>query len=250
MIDLIGLPRYPLGHPGLKRVFRLETAKRIEDDGLAALMRQVHKRTPFKAGSCYTNTERVIANAKGNGWSGVLPFAGWLIINEGLPIHHAWAVHQGQVIDFGSARIPPEFLRALDEKWKKIGEERRRESVQKTEAIVDPVVAVESARDAWVKFEIDRRKELNAICRPYEEGDIIEHRAWGLPPEGHVYVGCPCTPEEARVIFNKWHAKYGERGEGPGELSVTQMLERGLENNARKTLEGIAEEIDGREHGE
>lgn len=247
LIDLIGLPRYPLGHPGLKRVFRPETADPINDDGLAALMRQVHKSKPFKSGLCYSNTERIILNAANNGWKNVLPYSGWVMVGDSAPIHHAWAVHQNQVIDLSSIRIPEQVIKAMDERLRALSREREQEVILKSLAIKDPEVRVAFEREEWIRFQIDWRNDMNTTFKPYEEGDIIENRGWGLLPYNYTYVGCPCTPQDARAIFNRWHARYGAISdhEGPKSLTITQMLERGMEDEARKKLSGVANQIEG-----
>lgn len=247
LIDLIGLPRYPLGHPGLKRVFRPETSDPINDDGLAALMRQVHKTKPFKSGLCYSSTERIILNAVNNGWKNVLPYSGWVIIGDSAPVHHAWAVHQNQVIDLCSVRLPEQILRGMDERFHALSLEREKDYAIKSIEIKDKDARAAFMRQEWVRFQIDWRNEMNAIFKPYEEGDIIEKRVWGLLPYNYTYVGCPCTPQDARALFNKWHAKYGAISdhEGPKELTITQMLERGMESEAREKLSSIANRTDG-----
>lgn len=239
-IDAIGEPMYPLGHPALKRVFRPEVSKRIEDDGLVALLRQVHKGKPFKSGLCYSNVERIIINCVNNGWRNVLPYAGWLIIGGQAPIHHAWAVHQDQVIDLGSPRIPKEVLLSMDEQVNSLEVQRYEEAKAAAKTLHDPEAVAAFMREEAIRFGIERRKLMNEVCRPYEEGDIIENRVWGLLPHNFVYVGCPCVPDEARRIFNQWHPKYGKQGDhaGPGQLTVSQMLERGMESEAREKLGG------------
>jgi hypothetical protein len=240
LIELIGLPRYPLGHPGLKRVFRPETADPIKDDGLAALMRQVHKGKPFKPGLCYSNVERVILNAVNNGWKNVLPYSGWVIIGDSAPVHHAWAVHQNQIIDLSSIRVPEPIIKAMDERLRTLSREREKESVLKSLEIKDPAAREAFMQEAWVQFQIDYRNDMNATFKTYEDGDIIENRGWGLISYNYTYVGCPCIPNDARAIFNRWHAKYGAASnhEGPGKHTITQMLDLGMEDAARKKLSG------------
>lgn len=231
--DLIGLPNYPLSELKRKREFRRETGKPIEDDGLAALLRMIHLQLPFKAGYCYSNVERIVLNARANEFK-VVPYAGWLLIGPTKPVHHAWAVFDGKVIDFSalkdSARIAEEF----NKKWAPVVEERREAALA--------LGSHEEQREAWVQFQMDSRKAWIEHEKPYIEGDIIENRVWGVPAEGYAYIGCPCLPDEARVIFNKWHEKYGATSDhaAPGQRTPAQLIEAGLDDEARRGIEGRA----------
>jgi hypothetical protein len=234
-LDLVGTPRYPLNIPQYKMVFEEAGASVIADDSLAALMRQVHKAKPFQSGYCYTNTKRVVDNAVANGWDKILPFAGWLIIGDTRPIHHAWAVYEGKIIDLCTVRIPTDKLEEFDRKWKKIGA-RCQEAAKR-------MGDRDKEREVWIKFQIAARKASIEFANPYEEGGIIENRVWGVPAPFHVYVGCPCDPNEARTIFNQWHRKYGEADnhEAPGVKTPMQMLEAGDTAGAEARIREMAE---------
>jgi hypothetical protein len=238
--DLIGTPRYPLGHSGLKRVFT-NPSTRIEDEGLAALIRKVHASRPFQFGQCYSNVERAVANAKGNGWKNVLPFAGWLMIKDQEPIHHAWFVltvgGESKPIDLSSFTVPAPELKALDEALAKESAERLRDAKKKTEGL-PAAEANQIVKQAWLDWQIECRQRSSAVFRPYETGDIVSCRVWGDVPVGHVYIGCPCLPNEARNIFLRWHPRYGKQSNhaGAAEPTVMQLVEQGRVADARAKL--------------
>ena len=51
----------------------------------------------YKIGHCYSNTQNVVRELRKAGFDPV-PYAGWLFVGEQLPIHHCWAVVNGNVI--------------------------------------------------------------------------------------------------------------------------------------------------------
>jgi hypothetical protein len=238
-LGLIGTPRYPLNIPQYQMVFEEAGSSVIEDEGLSALMRQVHKARPFQSGYCYTNTERVLANGEANGWSKIIPFAGWLLIGNTRPVHHAWAVYKGKVIDFCTTRIPTAKLDEFDRKWNEI--ERRCQEAVKEE--FERTGDRSKGKEVWIKYQIAARKASIEFSKPYDEGDIIENRVWGVPPPAYIYSGCPCDPVQAREIFRQWHPKYGKEDnhEAPGTKTPMQMLEAGDSAGAEAKIREIAE---------
>jgi len=238
--DLIGTPRYPLGHPGLKKMFVNST--RIEDGDLASLIRQAHARRPFALGQCYSNTNQVVTDAKGNGWKNIFAYAGWLVIEDQLPFHHAWAVleegGESKVIDISSLNIPPHLTEEFDKKISEETEERKRAAKKKAEGKPEDEANQILRADA-VEWHIESRKRMNELFRPYETGDVIECRVWGGIPQGHVYIGCPCRADEAIAVFKKWHPKFGAQShhQAMGQPTLMQLIDQGREDEARKQLE-------------
>ncbi|SRR5579885_2879786 len=238
VVDLIGTPRFPLNDPKRKRIFTREGARPIDAPVLADVIRAVHKRTPFGSGFCYSTTRKVVENARGNGVGGVNPWAGWLIIG-GVPVHHAWVVYQReQVIDLTSIRNIDDIDDQCREKWAKIGDAREVEAL----ALADP----EDRKNLWINFEVEKRKDLAAICAPFEAGDVIDNRIWGVPPRNFIYVGCPADPGAAKRLYRQWHAKYGMSAyqDGLEHASVGQLLGMGREDLARARLKERADEME------
>lgn len=216
MIDLIGTPRYPLGHPGLRRVFRPGDGKRIDNENLAALVRTMHVRRPFEAGMCYTNVARLRTDAETNGFRGLVPFGGWMLLSssdskEPVPVHHAWVVLGGDcVIDLSMLFRDHELRDAIyNEWWTK-----------------QPAPGTPEVR----QWNIDWRKARIEATRPFYGLDPVEHRVWGVVPEGSIYIGCPCDPKQSVELFRKWHARYGKIDgyDGPGVKSLTQKIEESM----------------------
>jgi len=208
-IDLIGGPLFPLGHPKKKVVFGPGRGKPIQDENLAALVRTIHKRDLFQVGECYNNVDILQKNLNANGWWKTTCFVGWML-SDFLPknIHHAWLVFNGEsVIDLGQFRFAREISNKLRPLHAKIKEEFTKAG--KTETA----------------FEIHWREIWCRELFAYEHGDVITNRVWGQVPEGFVYVGCPCTPDQGRLLYNNWFKKYGKETDTvPGQLTPTQVI--------------------------
>lgn len=239
-LDLIGLPEYPLNVPRrAMTTFFPEDSKKIDDSLLADILRAVHKRKPFQPGLCYTNTETIIrqAHAQTKGmrhWPRMKSYAGWLLAFEKAPpVHHCWAVLDGQVIDMSFPVVPKDVKDKFSEEWRKKGE-----------AYYARALGTDVKKE-WVQFQMDTRKEWSRLTHQYQHADIIDNRIFGKIPTGLIYCGAPCTPDEARMIYNKWYLSYGKaKGEeGPGEASILQMIEQGREDEAKEQLGKVADDL-------
>jgi hypothetical protein len=209
MLDLIGTAKYPLVGKRDERVDFKAGGERIADEGLAKLIRQLHKERPFMAGACYSNTERVCQNAWPNGWLGkIKPYAGWVVFDraQAKPVHHAWAVLNGtQIIDMTTLARMNEIEAAYMEHWEQIKKDWKGDAF--------------SLNVAW-------REDWVRRLMPLEDGDPVDNRIWGVVPAGMTYIGCPCLWEDARLSFNSWWSKNKKHQQypGPGEKSPTQAI--------------------------
>lgn len=228
-LDLIGTPRYPVNGP--VQVFRPEEGRPVVDEMVAGIVRMLHAKKPFRSGLCYGNTDRIIETAHANEVRGIRPFAGWLLIHDTAPIHHSWVVYgKNQIIDLAQLKNVDVLNKAFNEKWSKLEEQ----IAEKAKLLTD----TREQAALWVEFQIAGRTEWIETNKVYEDGDVVENRVWGVPPSNMIYAGCPCPPDEAKKIFNNWHKKYGktDRMEGPGEASITQLIESGQGAKARARL--------------
>ena len=223
----IGTKLFPLGiHRDGKRTFTFENTKKIVDEDLAALMREVHRQRPFQSGFCYSVTEQVVKNAVANGWPYVQFFSGWLMIGDSKPLHHSWAVSGSYVIDFTNIFVSPDLMDDFN---------------RETKAQADAARAGDS--NAWIEWAVLWRRLWLEKLRPYEAGDIIENRVWGMVPRKFVYVGCPSDSQESRSIFQRWHKKYGGDTDGPGEMSPIQQIEHALRTKGEEGVQEILDEL-------
>lgn len=226
-IHNIGTKLFPLGERRAeKRVFTFDTTKKIVDEDLAALMREVHRQRPFAAGFCYSVTEQVVKNAVANGWPYVQFFSGWLMIDDAKPLHHAWAVSGSYVIDFTNVFCSPDLIEDFDREMKP-----RADAARAGDA------------DAWIEWAVLWRRLWLERLQPYEAGDIIENRVWGQVPRKFTYVGCPSDQYESRQLFQRWHKKYGEGSDGPGEMSPIQQIEQALRTNGEAGIRMLTEKL-------
>lgn len=215
MIEMVGTPRYPLSEPSRKQEFREGWGELITDEDLAALVRTIHKRTPFEFGRCYTNTEKLCKNAWNYKWSKLrlYPFAGWIAYTAcpDYLIHHAWAILDGsRIIDMGCLR-----------------------EATRIDAELEPTrdaMRAEFAKDGKTEFEFSiawRLKYVEAL-KPLEDGDPVDNRVWGRVPPGITYAGNPCHWDEALRIYNRWNAK-NKRDEYVTPTQLIAMLrQKGL----------------------
>lgn len=86
---------YPLPDNDI-RVFAKENTNIVSDKKILSLIDSIQ----YEIGHCYTNTKKVVALLKSNGYS-VESYAGWLFVdNNSFPIHHCWAVlDDNKIID-------------------------------------------------------------------------------------------------------------------------------------------------------
>ena len=80
---------FPLSKRGIK-IFHFANTGRPD----YLLLEQVFNATEFYTGRCYSNTLRFIENCKEAGVEAVKPYAGWLIGQDGMVLHHAWATYE------------------------------------------------------------------------------------------------------------------------------------------------------------
>ena len=155
----------------------------------------------YKIGHCYSNTQNVVRELRKAGFDPV-PYAGWLFVGEQLPIHHCWAVMNGNVIvdlcdDFPMQKaIQPDIDTLHGDALKK-------------------------AYSDYVR--ISKQWPNSVRCYPI-----------GQPVPWWLYVGCPCEPEDAVHIWKrliKDHPNHEcRRDPYPGNMSETQwyLHEQGL----------------------
>lgn len=155
---------YPLNGP--YQVFHAGNTVRTEDPDMLAAIDTVK----YKIGQCYTNTKHVVDALRKAGFDAV-SYAGWLFTEESTPIHHCWAVVNGNiVVDLG------DDLAMLLVVQPNLDQMHREECDR---AIADFVRG-------------SRHWPNSARCYPV-----------GQPVPWFYYVGCPCEPEPATQIWAK-----------------------------------------------
>ena len=162
---------------------------------------EVFNNTKFYTGHCYSNTQRLIENCKQAGIKGVKPYAGWLVGNDGMVIHHAWAVFEADghshLLDGGNFRDLFLFIKESNGDRAKV---------------------------------IERMKEADKL--PNTEKAIY---GWGVP--NNIYVGSRTDPEEALDIWDDLcrrypnHIAYSTAGQNQHGASKfqEQMAQAGLQ---------------------
>lgn len=231
ILSLIGTPRYPLRRPKESYTWSSLEGERINDPVLADVLRAAHKRKPFVPGRCYANVEVVVTNAMAYGFT-ITPMVGWMVIGSSA-IHHCWAAlyvkksrWPYRLIDMSSVFLAQELTNNF---WEKEGWEERKKKAEK------------GTWEEYVDYAVAWRKAFVEMIRPHEEGDIIENRVFGVVPKHTTYIGSQCTPDEGRLEYQRWHAKYGDIEAAPGDPSLVQEIEEALSSG--QGVEVIAERL-------
>lgn len=189
---------YPLASPKSSVFFTHKNTETITDEQLKAIF----DLCTFKLGKCYYNADLLYQFAKQNGLN-VEYYSGWLFVCSTPPLHHAWVVYQGNVID-GS--IMPSMFKYLDQINNSSSNYRE---------------------DFAERFVSEQKKNV-----PNSEKYIFGH-----VPEQLVYLGCPDTPENAQKIFKTLaqkfpnHPSYKKEGQNMHGLSqIQELIYRKLQN--------------------
>lgn len=186
---------YPLN--GSYQVFHAGNTVRTEDPDMLAAIDTVK----YKIGQCYTNTKHVVDALREAGFDAV-SFAGWLFIDEQIPIHHCWAVVNGNMVVDLADDSP--MLRVVQPNIAEL------HGLEKKQAFADFVRTSRS----WPN---------SARCYPV-----------GQPVPWFYYVGCPCEPERAaemwRTLTRTFPNHECRRDQYPESRSETQQYlhEQGL----------------------
>jgi len=106
----IGIKLYPVCSKNVVKIFHSDNTTDINNDKLNEFINNNNK---FNLGFCYTNTG--LLYDAGNVLNlNIEYYAGWLFIKNHPPIHHAWAVLNGNVIDVSFRKSMFEILKTVD----------------------------------------------------------------------------------------------------------------------------------------
>jgi hypothetical protein len=105
----MGSKLYPINSKNEIRYFKHDNTFDIVNEGLS---RFIDSNT-FNPGFCYTNAG-ILCSAGSAINIKIEFFAGWVFIGENPPVHHSWAVLDGNVIDVGFRKSVAEVLHTVD----------------------------------------------------------------------------------------------------------------------------------------
>ena len=154
---------YPLNGP--YEVFHTGNTQRLREE-----LYPVIDAVRYRIGFCYSNTTAIVEALTKAGVRAV-SYAGWMFVGSGqLPIHHCWAVVDGNCVvdladDFAMQRAAcPDIVEAH-------GDELR-----------NKILEFQTAAQQWPN---------SVRCYPL-----------GIPSPGALYIGSPCDPQEGIHIWN------------------------------------------------
>lgn len=190
----IGSDLFPVARKDAMRKFHKGNTRSLEYPELSAALESQE----FKAGMCYTNANVVQVIAQKLGIP-VQFYAGWLLIGqEQMPIHHAWCVIDGNVID--------------------------------TSMDVRDMIAfkkVDYTKPNWREQALELMKQEAQTHVPVNQRSI-----WGKVDDPLYYVGSPDSPQNARIIFNTLldrypkHPSYHKLINEKGQSKLQEMMEK------------------------
>lgn len=167
---------YPLN--GKYEVFHYRNTAQVTDKNVLAAFDEV----VYKIGHCYSNTKELLLHLKRKGYMAV-PYVGWLFTSSyDIPIHHCWAVVIG-----------PEGKSILD-----LGDDYCVMLSEDNQKNFDTAQNIEEMRLMIASFQEWAGKHPNSMrCAPV-----------GIPAPFLLYVGCPCDPDEGRMIYQRLMRQY------------------------------------------
>jgi len=152
---------------GNYEIFTYENTEQVLDKNVLA----VYDKVKYNIGSCYSNTNALASALRMRGIE-VKTYVGWIFTNNyQFPVHHCWAVVNGNsVLD-----LSDDFTVMLSGAN---GEHFEGKSITET-------------RELIADFQLAASRLPNSVrCNPV-----------GTPTPFLLYVGCECEPEQGKVIY-------------------------------------------------
>jgi hypothetical protein len=185
----IGSKLFPVNQISKAQVFYKDNTEIIDN---IILSEKIDKLCDFETGRCYTNTEQIVQVGKMLKLN-IEFYAGWIFLNN-HPIHHGWAVLNGNVIDVGLCIKELEIMSQVN-----------------------------MLNEGWRKEIAPKLVKLKNMKIPAHEKYIF-----GKVPKSIVYVGCPDTRENAIKTFQQLiqrypnHPSYQHKGQNAFGRSLLQ----------------------------
>ncbi len=193
-LDAVHIPSVMWPLNGSYELFHQGNSKPLESETVNRVLDSVNYRTGF----CYSNADAVTKGLQAAG----LPaktYVGWLFCNEyEYPLHHCWTVLDGSVIDLSDCFT----LMAINEATFALATTKEERDV------------IYIAFSKW----LDRQpNHLRTVP--------------GRPYQSLLYVGCECSPEEGKAIYNQVCDMYpnhpcNSRHTGPDHMTSVQRKMR------------------------
>jgi len=165
----IGSKMFPVASKSKTKVFMDKNTIELEHTELADSLNQ----EVFSLGRCYKNADIVCAKARELGLYAEY-YSGWLFASSTLPIHHAWVVIEGNVVDTSISLSQMRALRSMNT----TGENWRKKVAPKLQSMMK------------------------------DKQQIKNDGVWGKIPEFLLYVGCPDTSSDAKSRFRHLLQKF------------------------------------------
>ena len=161
----------------------------------------------YRVGKCYYNAWDLKLLLESNGINGWDYYSGWLFLPDELPIHHAWLIKDGQMLDYTNNLYDQEIIDLFTKEAPTTRNEYRR----------------------LIAEEIIRRDSEQAS----------KYKVCGKVHEGYFYIGTKDTIENSQRLFysiSKNHVSYQSEGMNQDGFSETQEMINGLKKNVQRKI--------------
>jgi len=118
----IGSKYYPVKNKSDIKFFTCQNTEKNENTELSDFVNSLN----ITPGFCYTNAELICKSVIGRKLS-IEFYAGWIFVGDKEPLHHAWVVCDGNVIDVNVRNSSVEVLKTIDysnSNWRSIAVEK------------------------------------------------------------------------------------------------------------------------------
>ena len=127
---------------------------------------------PYKLGHCYQNTKNLTNVLNELGFKAIA-YAGWLFVGPEPPVHHAWVILR---------KTSHRYLLDLSDEFSSMFENG--DQIDTEDELID-------------YFKWSAQLPNHTRCRPV-----------GIPTYNLLYAGCPCDPDDAKLMWNKLIERY------------------------------------------
>lgn len=105
----IGSSLYPVKDKKNIKIFTYENTDYIGNESISKFIDS----QKFKSGFCYSNTDIIVKHFR-ELFIPVIFYSGWVFVGEHVPLHHAWAVYQNNVVDVSFRMSTIKVLNEVD----------------------------------------------------------------------------------------------------------------------------------------
>lgn len=166
-------PLFPISLPDKMQVFCAENTKHLHHPEIESIFNLLE----FQEINAYENAKSLFSLAKNRGFA-LKYYSGWVFAGASFPIHHAWCVYKGNILD-GS------ILKNLHTLMMEVYQNAKTQSMDFVKALNRKILAIKDSGEANADLYI-----------------------YGKLPENYTYIGSPDTADNATDTFKELIREY------------------------------------------